>query len=34
VIANGEETVWFPAASVTRSSSVLRPAIAGDAAIV
>ena len=30
VTANGVETVWLPAASVTRSSSVRLPAIAGD----
>ena len=32
--AKGGETVWLPAASVTRSSSVRLPAIAGEAAIV
>ena len=34
VTAKGVETVWLPPASVTRSSSVRLPAIAGDAAIV
>jgi len=34
VAANGGDTVWLPAESVTRSSSVRRPAIAGEAAIV
>lgn len=34
VTANGAETVWLPAASVTRRSSVRLPAMAGDAAMV
>ena len=33
-MAKGGDTVWLPAASVTRSSSVRLPAIAGEAAIV
>jgi hypothetical protein len=34
VTANGVETVWLPAASVTRTSSVRLPAMAGDGARV